>query len=65
MEKMWHFTVPEPVVFLSMVSCTPSCVLTRRWPLPCRIVSAIDRRSMKRPNLLPARYFARLMLGLS
>ena len=64
MEKMWHFTVPEPVVFLSIASCTPSCVLTRRWPLPCILVSAIDRRSIKRPNLLPVRYLVRFMLAL-
>ena len=39
-------------------------VLTSRWPLPCRVVSAMDRRSMKRPNLLPVRYLVRSMLGL-
>ena len=57
MVKIWHFAFPEPVVFLSIARCTPSFVLTRRWPLPCIVVSAIDLRSIKRPNLLSVRYF--------
>ena len=32
--------------------------------LPCIVVSAIDRRSIKRPNLLPVKYLVRLVLGL-
>ena len=55
--------VSEPEAFRSISSCTPSCVLTNRWPLPCRVVSAMDRRSNQRPNLLPVKYLLRSMLG--
>ena len=41
MVKMWQCVFPEPEAFRSISSCTPSCVLTNRWPLPCRVVSAI------------------------
>ena len=63
MVKMWQLVLPEPEVVRSISSCTPSCVLTNRWPLPCRVVSAMDRKSIQRPNLLPVRYLVRVMLG--
>ena len=39
MVKMWQFVFPEPEAVRSISSCTPSWVLTSRWPLPCRVVS--------------------------
>ena len=62
--KMWQLVVPEPEAVRSISSCTPSWVLTSRCPLPCMVVSATERRSIQRPNLLLARYLARVMLGL-
>ena len=62
MEKMWHFAVPEPVVFLSIASCIPSCVLIRRWPLPCKVVSAIDRRSLE-AELVARQIFGQIHVG--
>ena len=32
--KMKQFVVPEPEAVRSISSCTPSCALTNRWPLP-------------------------------
>ena len=37
MVKMWQLVLPEPEAVRSISSCTPSCVLTNRWPLPCRV----------------------------
>ena len=61
--KMKQFVIPEPDAVLSISSCTPSCALTNRWPLPCMVVSAIERRSIQRPNLLAVRYLVSVMLG--
>ena len=64
MLKMWHLTVPEPEVVLVRVICTPFSEFTRPWPLPCMLASAMDRRSIKKPNLLPVRYLASVMFGM-
>ena len=63
MLKMWHRTVPEPEVVLVRAICTPFSEFTRRWPLPCMLVPAMDQRSRKKPNLLPERYLASVMFG--
>ena len=64
MLKMWHRTVPELELVLVRAISTPFSEFTRRWPLPCMLVPAMDRRSRKKPNLLPVRYLASVMFGL-
>ena len=64
MLKMWHLTVPEPEVVLVIAICTPFSEFTRRWPLPGMLVPVMDRRSTKKPNLLPVRYLASVIFGL-
>ena len=62
MMKIWHFALPEPRSFNSKLH-TVICV-HKALPLPCIVVSAIDRRSIRRLNLLSVRYLVRFMLDL-
>ena len=64
MLKMWHLTFPKPEVFLVRAICTSFSKFTRRWPLPCMLVPAMDLRSRKKPNLLLVGYLASVMFGL-
>ena len=48
----WQFTLPEPEAFRSISNWTPSVVFTSRVPLPCIVWSAMERRSIRSPNLL-------------
>ena len=59
--KTWQFTVPVPLPSLSISSWTPSVVFTRRVPLPCISWLAMERRSIKSPNLFLVYNFSRVM----